>query len=293
MLKWRFGSWNLVKTLPREGCWSLKVVPVLRVPHGSQGDPCILHHSFQIPDYQGIWIQSPSPLQGSLLGTMEKYSSWSQKRIGFPPSPLRAIWPWGSHSDPLSLTFFISKKRLQLHHRVSVTNQYGQATHAPGWRLSPWHLLHKDEVPHLLFHHCVLALRALVHFGASGRTLDILLSPGHLRKHNSNEASGISDRVHVFIIIHLGFEKQTSPTHSFGCYSSASWGWFFSKDRESLCHWMFKNVCLLPFCFPWHLFLSELVGEILFLSLQLSSPSLPSSFAFLLSTFFRESCDIM
>lgn len=104
----------------------------------------------------------------------------------------------------------------------------------------------------LLFSPCVLPLRALVHFRASGRTLGILLSPGRLRKLNSNEASGISDRVHIFIIIHLGFEKQTSPIHSFGCYSNASRGWFFFKDRITLPLNVYK--CLsLPFFFPWHL----------------------------------------
>lgn len=144
----------------------------------------------------------------------------------------------------------------------------------------------------LLFSPCVLPLRALVHFGASGRTLGILLSPGRLRKLNSNEASGISDRVHVFIIIHLGFEKQTSPIHSFGCYSNASRGWFFFKDRITLPLNVYK--CLSPSFFLSLTFVSPWAGVIFSLSLFLViNTPLPSSFAFLLSTFFRESCDIM
>lgn len=119
----------------------------------------------------------------------------------------------------------------------------------------------------LLFSPCVLPLRALVHFRASGRTLGILLSPGRLRKLNSNEASGISDRVHIFIIIHLGFEKQTSPIHSFGCYSNASRGWFFFKDRITLPLNVYK--CLSPSFFLSLTFVTPLSWcDILSLSLS-------------------------
>lgn len=41
-------------------CWSLKLVPGLRVLHASQGNPCIFPHSLQISDYQGISLRSPS-----------------------------------------------------------------------------------------------------------------------------------------------------------------------------------------------------------------------------------------
>lgn len=132
--------WKLksCKSTVQEGCWSLKVVPVLRVlmaPRESR----ILHHLFQIPDYQGVFnsLQVPSR---EPVGHYGKHSAEVKENL---PSPLRAIWPWGSHSGPSQLIFLISKKRPHLH-PVSVMIQYGQATYAPGLRLSPRHH-HRDE----------------------------------------------------------------------------------------------------------------------------------------------------
>lgn len=142
---------------------------MLRVPHGSQGKPCILHHPFQIPNYQGVSVVSTSPSREP-VGHYGKTLKLKSKENRVPAFPSQSHLTLGKSLRPSQLIFLISKKRPHLHPRVSVTIQYGQAMHAPGLRLSPRHLLHRDEVPPSLLSLC-LPLKGSCAFRGLGEDL--------------------------------------------------------------------------------------------------------------------------